>query len=196
MEKKKKHILNDAINAFSSWNCSIENLSKLKAKSCSVCYSVAFQTIKRNLLGAHTVFHYLTKTHVQFLTAEYEQGAPASLTTSNLPERLTKQFAGMRRASGREAARSTKCRCLVQMGQSMTRLLFLARGVSLLNYHLWLSPLLQVPSITHPSHICLLIGVAAGDQPVHLFIPPRLSKRKKSRLIRAPMEKQETENSF
>lgn len=48
------------------------NLSKLEANSYSICYSIVFQTIKTNLLGTRTVFHYLIITRVQFLTAEYE----------------------------------------------------------------------------------------------------------------------------
>lgn len=71
-----------------------------------------------------------------------------------------------------------------------------APGVGLINYHAWLSPLLQVPSITHPSHICLLIEVAAGDQPVDLFIPRRLRTLKKSRFISAPMKKEERGKLF
>lgn len=173
--KQKKS--NDTINAFSSLNCSIW---KLKANRYSICYNIVAQTIKTNLLGAHTVFHYLIVTRVQFLTVEYEL-----LPLSRPPTYRSGSENSLPLCLGK---RGSKVLMFSPNGPINDSTDVSARGVGPLNYHGCLSPLLQVPSIIDPSHICLLIGVAAGHQSVDLFNPRQLRTLKKSSLIRLKKE--------
>lgn len=166
--KMKKKKSNDTINAFSSVNCGI---SKLKANGYSICYNIVFQTIKTNLLGIHTVFHYLIITCVQFLTTKCELPPLIRPPTHHSDSQNSFLLCFWKRSS----------EILLFFSKWANQGINWCFSMSSRPFKLpWLAVATQVPSIIDPSHICLFIGVTAGDQPVDLFQPWRLRTLKNS----------------